>query len=509
MNKKFFLLFLSIFFVTVCFAYNPEIQREFVVLTSENTLDLNPHTASYSIEAQILNGLYEGLFTYNPLTLEPEPALCESYKLSRDKKTWTFFIRPDLKFSNGEKITAQTIKDSWIALLDLKEEAPYASLLDIISGVEEYRKTSTAIENLGINVIDEKTLTVRLISPAEHLPNILCGTPFAAVNKDLTVFSGPFVLSKNTESELVLTKNANYWDANKVALPSIKVIFSNNLEENTFQFNMGKIDWATDSVDVSKILNTNAMYLSTQFGTEYFFIKTINSPWNNPNMRAALLSAIPWEKLQEKSLVKAPTFIVPTLNYPEIVGVPEQDNNNSKKLIQESGLEQTEFTITCAIPDNEYALGLVSVLKEAWKEINVNLQIQKTSSTRYLRSISGWNADLFTYTWIGDFADPMAFLELFRGNSSLNESCWNDSYYNDLLSKASFESGANRLELLSQAEQYLIDQGLVIPISHPVSFNAIDLSVITGWYENALNMHPLKYLEFVEQEVKPNIVRLN
>ena len=65
-------------------------QRELVVLASQRNLNLNPHTSSFSIESQILNGLYEGLFTYNPVTLQSENAICEGFKVSRDKKIWTF-----------------------------------------------------------------------------------------------------------------------------------------------------------------------------------------------------------------------------------------------------------------------------------------------------------------------------------------------------------------------------------------------------------------------------------
>ena len=65
-------------------------QRELVVLVSERNLNLNPHTSSFSVESQIMNANYEGLFSYNPKTLQSENAICEGFKISRDQKTWTF-----------------------------------------------------------------------------------------------------------------------------------------------------------------------------------------------------------------------------------------------------------------------------------------------------------------------------------------------------------------------------------------------------------------------------------
>ena len=109
----------------------PENQREFVISTSHISPDLNPHTASYNTEIQIINGLYEGLFSYDPITLQAIPAICESYKLSRDKKTWTFVLKENICFSDGTKIAAQNVKDSWIKLLQTKD-APFASLFPFI-----------------------------------------------------------------------------------------------------------------------------------------------------------------------------------------------------------------------------------------------------------------------------------------------------------------------------------------------------------------------------------------
>ncbi|HIW35620.1 MAG TPA: peptide ABC transporter substrate-binding protein, partial [Candidatus Treponema faecavium] len=107
-----------------------------------------------------------------------------------------------------------------------------------------------------------------------------------------------------------------------------------------------------------------------------------------------------------------------------------------------------------------------------------------------------------------DYADPMAFLELFRGHSTLNESAWENSEYDSLLEQAAAASSSQtRLELLSQAEQLLLDEAMVIPVSHPVSLNFVSLSELGGWYTNALDIHPFKYLYFKKTNIElPNLV---
>ncbi len=478
------------------------IQRELIMLNAEFPYNLNPHTANYSSEAQILTGLFEGLFSYDPYSLEALPAIAESYKISRDKKTWTFTLRADAKFSNGDFISAQDVYDSWIKLLAPNTQAPFASLLDCIEGVEDYRTGKASKDLVGIKVLGPQTLSIKLVNPTEHFSKIICHHAFSVVHKDSSVFSGPFTLFSLSEKEILLKKNENYWDSKNVALPSIRVILSDNLDENTFLFNTGSIDWACDAVNAGKIIDKNSVIVSTQFGTEYLFFKSHREPWNSETARNALLYAIPWEKLREDSIVPADTLLVQLRGYPEIAGLNDHDLDEAKRLLEEADIPSDKRSIVCAVPDNAYVIKQMETLKNAWEEIGIRLEIQKTPSNRYLQSIQGWDADLFTYTWIGDFADPLAFLELFRGNSSLNETDWKNANYDKLLFEASQISDLNnRYSKLSDAEQLLLDQGIIIPISHPVSFNVIDKNLIGGWYNNALDIHPLKYLFF--QEEKP------
>lgn len=486
----------------------PENQREFVISTSHISPDLNPHTASYNTEIQIINGLYEGLFSYDPITLQAIPAICESYKLSRDKKTWTFVLKENICFSDGTKIAAQNVKDSWIKLLQTKD-APFASLFDIVQGSSDFRQGKLPLEEVGIKVKDEKTISVKLTNPAEHFPNILCTAAFSITNENPSVYSGAFVLKEYTDNYIRLEKNPKYWDEKNVALPSIKILISQNEEENTFLYNTGKIDWATDMLTINKILKPQSIFLTTQFGTEYFFFKPLEEPWNNPKLRMALLTAIPWNEFQSKSLVKTTSFIVPVSGYPQIFGVPEYDLDAAFELKKEAGFENQKLSLICAIQDSDYSLELAKKLKDAWAKIDVELIIQKTPTDRYLKSIPGWNAQIFTYSWVGDFADPVAFLELFRGDSSLNVSGWKDTQFDNFLSEASQLSGEARLQKLSEAEQYLLDQGMIIPISHSVSFNVIDTEYIKGWYENPLNYHPLKYIYLEKEKIFPNVVMAN
>ena len=147
------------------------------------------------------------------------------------------------------------------------------------------------------------------------------------------------------------------------------------------------------------------------------------------------------------------------------------------------------------------------ILKEAWEKLGVELKTQEIPSFEYLDFIPNSDADLFSYTWIGDFADPLAFLELFRGNSTLNVSGWQNQEYDNFLNEASFYTDEQHFKLLEQAEQLLLDEAMILPIHHPVSANVIDLEATGGWSPNAFDIHPLKYLFKKEKTYHiPNIV---
>jgi len=190
------------------------------------------------------------------------------------------------------------------------------------------------------------------------------------------------------------------------------------------------------------------------------------------------------------------------------LNILNDDLDTAKRLMKESGFEGKELSLKVAIPDIDYYMKQVLILKEAWEKIGVELVIQKTNQNKYLRTIQGWQAQLFTYSWIGDFADPMAFLELFRSGASLNVTGWSDSGYDSLLTEAGNLEGEERLKKLSQAEQYLLDKGMIIPISHTLALNVLDRSIVKGWYDNALNIHPLKYIYLESPKKLPNVASL-
>ena len=518
MNKKnFFLLVLSVFLLNgTLFAQEQEeyeYLKNFTIIEPVHPHDFNPQTTSYSSDAQILTGLFEGLFTYDPVSLSPLYAVAKDYRISRDKKKWTFTINPDAYFSNGDKITAQSVRNSWLKLLSTPN-APYASLLDVIKGASDYRNGKISAEDVGIYANSEDSLSIHLEKPANYLPRLLCHSAFSIVHENPYVFSGAFCLTETGQNYYKLEKNQYYWDKGSVNLEEIYFYQSDDAAENTFYFNTGIADWITGNADTASLLNKNAFSLSSEFATSYFFFKVTGEPWNHVEFRAAIMEAVPWEVLRKDYYVPATTFVYPLSGYPQVDGYSYSDVLEAKNMMKEArekyGFSEDEvIPLVFEITENSVSGERLTAFSDALAELGVELIVKQKKPYEYYEGVAASDSNMFLYTWIGDFADPLAFLELFRGDSTLNDSKWKNEEYDSLIDQAAEVSDTERYKLLAQAENLLLDECLVLPIQHPVIYNIIDKNAVGGWSENAFDIHPLKYLyKKVEKTTVPNVVYL-
>ncbi len=478
------------------------IQRELVIYHSLSNLNLNPHTSAYVFEAQILNSVCEGLFSYNAASLEPDNALAKDFRISRDKSRWTFTIRENAKSSSGKEINAQTIKDSWLDLIANKS-AYYSSLLDVIKGAKDYRLGNGKREDVAIYASGLK-LSVELTKPTSHFNKILCHHAFAAVLDDSSA-SGAYYIESVTPFKILLKKNPNYWNAEQTKIPSVAINLTDDSDAKAHAFNIGAADWIDGAAELKKILDKKSIQLSAEFGTEYLFFKNDSPIWSRADFRNAVLTAIPWKQLRDGNMFPADTLVCPVSGYKSPEGLSYTDAEEAKMMLEaakrEAGIDDEKIQLLFAIPDTEYLSNRAELLRGSLEEIGVELKTVKIPQQFYLTSIASTKADLFLYTWIGDYSDPLAFLELFRGNSSMNDSHWRNEEFDQLLDQAAWTTESKeRSSLLAKAEDILLSSGEVIPISHPVTCSVIDLNSVGGWISNAMDIHPFKNLYFKKSE---------
>lgn len=482
-------VFFLISAIFVSFAATDEIN----VAIYKRNYEINPHLSSLASEAELLSALNEGLTSYDAESLSPTFALAESAKCSRDKKRWTFVLRKNAAFSDGSPVTALDVRRSWLALIETKG-APYSSFLDIIEGAKEFREGKGSEREVEIRAVGEKEVHLILKTPSPHLLNILCMPAFAVLSGKKDVYSGAFVLKSRDEEKIVLEKNPHYFDAENVKLSRAVFFLSDDDEKNAYMFNTGEIDWIASSVDANKVLTKdfNPISVSPQFGTDFLYFKVREgSFWGKREAREALFEAIDWEKLREKSIFKAKTLIHPINGYGNLEGYDYTDRAYAARLMKKiSG--SGEITLTLCVLEGTRTT-LIDVIREACDVVGVKLNVEEVSFERYINPVDV-EADLIPCTWIGDFNDPLAFLELFRSSSTVNMSGYSNAEYDAVLEKSNFLTGDERFRMLEKAENLLLDDYIVVPIEHPVSFNVIDLREIGGWFPNNFDVHPLKKL---------------
>jgi oligopeptide transport system substrate-binding protein len=283
--KRLFLVALALLtFVTAIFAQEEkqELPSEFVLVYSPKKLVLDPRHIYTTMESELSTGIYEGLVSYHPFSLEPIPAVASQWTISPDRTVYTFTLRENARFSNGDPVQAQDFLDSWLRVLEPGAGAEYSFLLDIIKGARDYR-LGREVEDLGIRVISPTKLEVELERPASHFLKILCHMTFAPVHssyreregwdQDSTLIgNGPYYIHERKPDELVLKKNKLYWDASRVELETLRVRFMDDPAAISRGFNNGEIHWATNweteqLLDPSKIVFNPLFATSLQRGT--------------------------------------------------------------------------------------------------------------------------------------------------------------------------------------------------------------------------------------------------
>ena len=486
----------------------PELQQNFIIVESVRAHELNPQVTNYSSDSQLLNGLFEGLFEISPVSFEPQYAIAQDFKISRDKKRWTITLRDDARFSNGEKITAEAVRDSWLRML-ANPDAPYSSLFDIVRGAEAFRKGQGDFSEVGIYATSGNTLAIYLNSPANYLPKILCHTAFSITHSNPEVYSGPYELEIIAGQRYILKKNPYYWDSKNVILERITFLQSDNADDNTYFFNTGAVDWICGKVNQTQILDTKAFQVSAAFGTGYLYFKMSDKKptpgkcsqvWDYPEFRNAIIEAFPWTTIHKKYLIPATTLVYPLTGYPQVQGFDYTDEIEASIKMKEAR-EKYNVAPDEIIPlvmnvfEGEFSEAEQEEMKNAFEPLGVELKVNEVPSYLYYATASSTDADLFITSWIGDFADPLAFLELFRSGSTMNDSGWQNEAFDALLEKAAvLTDEQERYNLLAQAENLLLDSGMVLPLYRAVTSGVIDLTEVGGWYSNAFDVHPLKYL---------------
>lgn len=524
----------SLAFVTCLLVGCPNARRQVDVATEKGILllgnraepvDLDPQITTGVAEINIHQALFEGLLSPDPKTLDPEPGVAESWSVSEDGKEYTFQIRADARWSNGDAVTAEDFVFSWRRMLNPRLGAKNASLLYVIEGARAYHEGRADANSLGVLADGSNTLRVRLEQPADHFLALLMHPAFYPVHPPTIqatkafdrrdsgwarpgthVGNGPFKLVQWRVNQIVeVEKNPNYWDADKVRLNGIQFhpIDSLGSEESAF---LGGQLHVTDAVPANKVAhyrNSQSPFLRIDpyLGVYYFVFNTTQSPLDNQKVRSALNLAINREVITERLLgggqSPAASFTPRGMGGYEPPSVLGFDPKAAQEFLKDAGYpDGAGFPrIELLFNTSENNRVIAEAVQAMWREtLGIDIALRNEEYGSYLESRSQGRFEIARSSWIADYSSPFSFLDLWTGYSANNYSNWQDAEYESLLSEAAVAGSADeRNQKLKAAEMLLLEALPVLPIYHYVTAYLLHPSV-KGWYPTPLDWHPYKYV---------------
>lgn len=535
MNIKFFVL-VSLFLVTalVFTGCSKSIDTskgngsnsEPKILRTNNSSEpgtLDPALAQGTHESWVLDHIFEGLFKKSP-DGKIVPGMAKDFKLADDQITYTFTLRDDIKWSNGDNITAKDFEYSWKRALNPELAAEYAYQFYYLKGAEAYNTGKGSIDDVGVKAIDDKTLEVVLASPTAYFLELTSFYTYYPVNQKIVeanpdwakdpktyVSNGPFKLTEWVHNaKIVIMKNENYYDAAKVKLDGID--FAILTDENTAwqKYEGGEFDFLTPLpqavVAQLKAQNNPDLIIGGDVATYYYNFNSKIKPFDNLKIRKALAMSIDRQTIVDKiaqggqipaeGVVPFGMLDENNKDYREAAGkLVEYNVEEANKLFQE-GLTETGFKaedfsqFTILYNTSEGHKKIAQAIQEMWRQnLGIEVQLENVDFQVKLDREKAGDFQISRAGWIGDYVDPMTFVDLWETSSSFNDAKFSNSKYDELVATAKGTTDQKvRMEAMREAEKILMDNMPVMPIYFYTQPYA-QKSYVTGVYK-PLNRYP-------------------
>lgn len=491
--------------------------------------DLDPHITTGIPEYNIHTSLFEGLLSCHPETLKPMPGNAESWEISEDYLTYTFHLRKDAQWSNGDPITAKDYLFSYKRVLSPKLGAEYAYMLFLVENAKRYYEGDISdFSKVGFEAPDDYTLKIRLEAHTPYFPSMLTHNIWFPVHAP-TIFkygamderglkwtragrhvgNGPFKLKKwNLNDVVSVVKNEHYWDAENVRLNQINfyAIEDVNVEERSFRAGQLHVTESIPSHKIEKYQSTESPYLQIHpyLGTYYYLFNVSKEPVDDIRVRRALSLAIDRDiivkQITRGGQLPAHNFTPPnTAGYFSSIYCTE-NIDMAQKLLAKAGYPNGEGfpKLKLLYNTSELHQPIAETIQEMWrKNLNIEIVLENQEWKSYLETRRQGDFQIARAGWIGDYNDPTTFLDIWKSDSGNNHALWKNERYDNLLQQASITYDPyRRFGILRKAEYILMTELPIIPIYFYVSASLVQTGV-RNWHPNILNHRVYKnvYLE--------------
>ncbi|KMP95277.1 peptide ABC transporter substrate-binding protein [Bacillus wiedmannii] len=470
------------------------------VTVSEEIPSLDTAKTMDGTSAHVMQNIFEGLYVLNDQD-QPIPAVAKSFKRSEDGKKYTFDLRKDAKWSNGDSVTANDFMFAWKRAINRETASQYAYMLFHVKNAKEINKGTMPLDELGVKVINDYKLEVELEQPIPYFLQLLAlpiylpqhesflkeqGNNYALEPSNL-IYNGPFVLEKwKHEQEFQLKKNATYWDEKKVKLDEINFQIVKDTMTAVNLYEAGNLDRVPiNSQFVDKYKGNKELHMSSDPGIAMLRFNEKNNVLANKKVRQAISFALNKEDFVAHFInngSKPASGLVPVGHVNEVTGkdfrkengdLSSYDLQNAQKIWEEAKkeLEVEQVNLGFLTFEQDNAKRMAEYIKgDLEKNLHgLAIQIKQQPFKQKLQLEQTGDYDITMANWGPDYKDPISYLELFTTGNPNNKMNYSNVHYDELIKKAKTDfvlDTENRWEALREAEQVLLEDAAVAPLYH-------------------------------------------
>ncbi len=582
---------------------------DFTFVNETEVASIDPALITGQPEGRIVNALFEGLTRLRAEDTKAEPGTAEKWEISPDGRVYTFHLRKDARWSNGDPVTAHDFAYSIRRLIDpltfsrysyqawyienakrynlgsstlqpgdaveielnppagatntVRGEVLYGKLIRIdgpaikekandeketarervfvvqidgqehrfqaadetqpvANGVERCRQVLLDFRQVGVRVIDDRTLEIRLTNPTPYFLELLGFYPFAPVHRGCVekfgkpawtlpqniITNGAYrLVARRIRDRVRLRRNENYWDHDHVRLNVIDALSVDNRTTALNLYLTGMVDWVTvpPAEVLREFLKTkpprNDLNPAPQLTTYFFLLNTTRPPLNDKRVRQALALALDREEITRVATgageIPALSLVPPSMpNYTQQPCRPFNPDA-ARKLLAEAGFPDGRGFPKLEILYNtdQAHQAIAELVRKQWqRELGITASLRNEEWGSFQDSQQQLNYLVARRAWVGDYLDPNTYLDMYVTNGENNNTGFSNRQYDKLIADAAKEPDqTKRRQLLESAERMLMDEMPIIPVYYYVSRNMVRPRV-RGFFNNLQDTHPLHAL---------------
>ncbi|MDF2951314.1 MAG: putative secreted protein [Anaerocolumna sp.] len=424
------------------------------------------------------------------------PGVATDWTVSDDGLVYTFNLRQDMKWSNGEPVTANDFVFAWKSLLTPSFAADYAYFGYIFKNGQAYNEGTVGAEELGFKALSDYQLEVTLENPASYFLDTLAFGVFAPLNEkaynefgeaygtdaDKMAFNGAYKISSwEHESKLVLEKNPDYYNAANIEIEKINMVMINDANAAMNAFKAGEVDVIGVNGEQSAMMKAEGYPVTTyDDGSVWYLEYNLNDPYlANANLRKALTYAIDKQTfvdaILKNSSKPAVSFTAPAINglndkFANEVGalIPALDAAKAKEFydlaLQELGVDSIELTMIS--DDSDTAIDNAAFVQEQLRtNLGLEITVESMPFKSRLERMSNKDFSIVFAGWGPDYNDPMTYLDMFETGNGNNHTSYTSAAYDELLDKVRAElDPATRMGYLVELEKLLMEDMPIGPV---------------------------------------------